>query len=64
MPRPYGLQLCHVEAMIFGKFASVGTLVMVQVSVSGCLLSASAQLPPLQNFSSRDLTDAVTQGVP
>lgn len=45
------------------KVASISALVMTQVSGSACLLSASAQsLPPLQNFSSRDLTDAVTQG--
>lgn len=44
------------------KIASVGALVMAQVGISACLLSASAQsLPPLQNFSSRDLTDAFTQ---
>lgn len=45
------------------KIASVSALVMAQVGISACWLSASAQsLPPLQNFSSRDLTDAVTQG--
>ena len=45
------------------KIALVGALVMAQAGISDCLLSASAQpVLPLQNFSSRDLTDAVTQG--
>ena len=48
--------------MIFKKIALVSALVTMQVSASGCLLSASAHSPPLQNFSSRDLTDALTQG--
>ena len=58
----------HISAMTLRKIALrkialVSALVMAQVSVSACSLSASAQsLPPLQNFSSRDLTDAVTQG--
>ena len=58
----------HTSAMTLRKIAlrkiaSVSALVMAQVSLSACSLSASAQsLPLLQNFSSRDLTDAVTQG--
>ncbi len=61
--RKTALRRIALRKITLRKIALVGALVMTQVSGSGCLLSTSAQsLPPLQNFSSRDLTDAVTQG--